>query len=90
MPEEYNQHWRISGDNIRHNEDSDRVFDVKDHSMDEGAEVIVYDYTGGDNQQWEKKHVYVSAVMFTGNLFRLFVVALFYFKLHNSGIYQQQ
>ncbi len=57
MPEEYNQHWKISGDVIRHEEESDRVLDVKGHNMDEGAEVIVYDYNGGDNQQWEKQHV---------------------------------
>ncbi len=57
MPEEYNQHFRISGDVIRHTDDSDRVFDVRRNCMDEGAEVIIYDYNGGDNQLWEKEHV---------------------------------
>eukprot|EP00918_Siedleckia_nematoides_P069766 GHVU01152133.1.p1 GENE.GHVU01152133.1~~GHVU01152133.1.p1 ORF type:complete len:263 (-),score=55.59 GHVU01152133.1:820-1608(-) len=53
QPGNSNQLWQSSGDRISNRENSDRVIDISGANSDPGAEVIVWDYNGGDNQHWE-------------------------------------
>ena len=59
MPEEFRQHWMIPGDYIRQSDREDRVLEVKDGNMEDGADVVVAEHDGTDGQQWEKDYVYV-------------------------------
>ncbi len=62
MPEEFRQHWMIPGDYIRQSDREDRVLEVKDGNMEDGADVVVAEHDGTDGQQWEKDYVYVFSV----------------------------
>ena len=53
QPGNPNQLWCISGERINNRENDNRVIDIKGQNSDLGAEVISWDYNGGDNQHWK-------------------------------------